>query len=178
VNDQPPPLSFDDDADLFAIPKGRPPATRTGDHPTSARAAARAAAEQDTIKAQVLRFAKDKGADGFIDDDLKAAFPDAPESSYRKRRTELTSDGLILDSGQTRQNRDRNAEVVWQHREFHVGPVKPRHMTQDQWDAHIAKLAARAAEVDEWATQLLREGRAPLGRGLADLAHALKLLRQ
>lgn len=171
-----PPLSFDDDQNLFAVPS-KSPATRTDDHRTSVQAAARVAAEQETIKFQVLRFAKDKGADGFIDDDLKAAFPDSPESSYRKRRSELTADGLILDSGQTRQNRDGNAEVVWQHREFHVGPAKPRHMTQDQWDAHVAKLAALASEVSVWATQMMREGRSGLGHQLADLSHDLKLLR-
>lgn len=171
-----PPLDFED-SDLFAVPKGQPPATRTGDHPTSSKAAARVAAEQDTIKARVLRFAKEAGPGGFIDDDLKAAFPDSPESSHRKRRTELTSDGLILDTGQTRQNRDGNAEVVWVHREFHAGPPKPRHMTQDQWDAHLAKLAALAPEVSSWSTQMTREGRSVLGRALAALSHDLKLLQ-
>lgn len=178
MTDKPPPLNFDDDTDLFAVPdKSKPPATRTGDHPTSSKAAARVAAEQDTIKARVLRFAKDKGLDGFIDADLLAAFPDSPESSHRKRRTELTSEGLIVDSGQTRQNDHGNAEVVWVHREFHAGPIKPRHTTQDQWDQLLAKLAGQAAEVDQFATQMLREGRSGLGHKLADLAHDLKRLR-
>ena len=54
---EPPPLDFGDE-DLFAIPS-KAPATRTADHPTSVKAAARVAAEQETIKARVLRFAKD-----------------------------------------------------------------------------------------------------------------------
>ena len=175
--DNAPPLSFDDDGDLFAVPS-KPPATRTNDHQTSLRAAARAAAMQDTIKGRVLRFAHERGAEGFIDADLLAAFPDSPESSHRKRRTELTSEGLILDSGQTRENGHGNAEVVWVHREFHVGPVKPQHMTQDQWNEHVAKLAGMADTVNEWATAMLRQGANQWGRAMADLAHDLRLLKR
>jgi hypothetical protein len=58
-----------------------------------------------------------------------------------------------------------------------VGPSKPRHMTTEQWDAHMAKLAALAPEVSSWSTQMTREGRSGLGRALADLSHNLKLLR-
>lgn len=177
VDGQAPPLDLDDDGDLFAVPKGAPPATRLDDHPTSNRAAARVAGEQATIKARVHKFAKAAGPDGFIDDDLKAAFADSPESSHRKRRTELTGDGLIVDSGRTRQNGHGNAEVVWVHREFHDGPVKPGRMAQADWDQLVAGLAGQADEVSRWATQMLAEGRSRFGHSLADLARDLKRLR-
>jgi hypothetical protein len=175
--DQPPPLDFDD-GDLFAVPKPKPPATRQDDHPTSSRAAAKVAAAQETIKARVLRFAKEAGADGFIDADLLAKFPDSPESSHRKRRTELTTEGLIVDSGRTRTNDHGNAEVVWLHREFHHGPVRPHQLPQAEWDAVMVRLAARADEVNSWATQAHREGRSAWARGLTELAQDLRLLKR
>jgi len=177
--DQPPPLDFEDDGDLFAVPTpSKPPATRTDDHDTSLRAAARVQAAQGTITWRVVEIAKQRGADGFIDADLLAAFPDSPESSHRKRRTELTAEDIIVDSGRTRQNEHGNAEIVWVHREFAPGPPVPANMAREDWQKLVTKLGDQAQFVNEAATQMLREGRTQFGRALNDLAHDLRQLRR
>lgn len=60
----------------------------------------------------VLDFAIQRG--DFTDGELKAAYPDAPESTYRKRRTELVRKGFLMDTGMTRANRNGREETVWQ----------------------------------------------------------------
>ena len=178
MNNQPPPLDFADDGDLFAVPPAKSkPATRTDDHPTSIKAAARAEAAQGTIRFHVHKFAKDAGEAGFIDADLIAAFPDAPESSYRKRRSELTAEGLIVDSGRQRQNDHGNDEIVWIHREVAFQLTPPSHMKREQWDQLLRDLSAKANVVSGWSTQMIAEGRSAFGRDLNDLAHQLRLLR-
>lgn len=89
------------------------PATRAQDHETSERAAAAMASVTGKIALEVLEFFKHRGLAGGTDDELKVAFPDAAESSYRKRRTELFHKGLLVDTGQTRPNRRGRDEIVW-----------------------------------------------------------------
>jgi len=98
--------------------KGR---TRTPDHATSEAAAESVGRRAPTIRARVLAFAAKRPL-GFIDEELLALDPDAPESSYRKRRTELTDDGLILDSGLKSRKRNGELAIVWCHRKFHPAP--------------------------------------------------------
>lgn len=93
---------------------------RKPDHSTSVAAA-------QTVKRQTLRqlveeHALGVGGRGFIDDDLKAAWPDSPESSVRKRRSEMAEENLILETGRTRLNRKGQSEKVWMHRQFHHNP--------------------------------------------------------
>jgi hypothetical protein len=65
------------------------------------------------IAVDVLLWFRSRGAYGGTDHELTLAFPDAPESSYRKRRTELTQKGLLRDSGRTRKNAKLYDQVVW-----------------------------------------------------------------
>lgn len=89
------------------------PATRAQDQRTSEWAAALMASVTGKIAVEVLDFFKRAGAAGATDDELKVAFPDAAESSYRKRRTELFHKGLLVDTGATRPNRRGREEIVW-----------------------------------------------------------------
>lgn len=91
------------------------PGTRSDDHETSLEAAATVVKVRGTIARRVLEHAAsdDVSGLGFIDDDLKALYPDAPESSYRKRRTELAAAGYLSSAGDQRKNRKGQRELVW-----------------------------------------------------------------
>jgi hypothetical protein len=89
------------------------PATRHDDHRTSEAAADALKPVTGKIALEVLDFYQRRGSYGATDDELKLAFPDAPESSYRKRRTELAQRGLLGDCGETRPNRRGRQEIVW-----------------------------------------------------------------
>ena len=110
-----------DNGPLFA-PRGM---VHNPDHSTSIKAARKV--KRPTIRSKVLAFAEQDG-DGFIDEELRTIDPDAPESSLRKRRTELTDDGYILDSGTERKNSKGQDCTVWIHRKFHPAPppVRPK----------------------------------------------------
>lgn len=94
--------------------------TRTPDHATSEAAAASIQRHLPTIRARVLNFAENT-PEGFIDHDLLVKFGGA-ESSYRKRRTELTEEGLIVATNSTRTNRNGEEATVYVHRKFHPAP--------------------------------------------------------
>lgn len=100
---------------------------RNPDHATSEKAAN--TVRRQPIRKQVLTFSE-TADNGFIDEQLQALNPDAPESSYRKRRSELTDEGYILDTGVTRKNSKGQDSTVWIHRKFHPAPppikVKPK----------------------------------------------------
>lgn len=93
--------------------------TRREDYPTSEAAAD--SVERATIRGKVLAFAETNWM-GFIDDDLRALDPGAPESSFRKRRTELMQDGLIVATDSTRLNKHGKDATVFVHRKFHPNP--------------------------------------------------------
>ena len=93
---------------------------RRDDHRTSYRAAA--GVKRYTLREQVVDYALSAGVKGFIDDALKTVWFDRPESSLRKRRTELAQENILLDTGFTRLNRQGQYETVWVHRSFHPCP--------------------------------------------------------
>lgn len=93
---------------------------RRDDHATSIAAAS--TVRRVTLRQCVLDIALQAGHDGIIDDELKVAHPDTPESSVRKRRTELAQENVLLDIGRTRMNRHGQEETVWMHRDFHWSP--------------------------------------------------------
>lgn len=101
-----------------------------GSDPATSHAAA-ASVKTETIKDRVLAFAIAAGAEGFIDHDLSAIEPTAPESSYRKRRHELLRDGLLINTGATRMNSNNVASFVFKHRDF----------TADQQHVYIGSAA-------------------------------------
>jgi hypothetical protein len=141
--------------DLF-----QPARARATDPDTSHAAAEAVAPFTGTIREQVNAFAKSKGQDGFIDEELSAHFQDSEHSSYRTRRAELVERNVILDSGRRRNNSNGLACVVWVHREHVLQPPPEREgvkltKTQAKTEAetHIAALASGAR-------QMKNEGRA------------------
>jgi hypothetical protein len=96
-----------EDLPLFA-------ATRSDDHETSIEAATKTSLKINEKRAAVLRVAAAREPQGFIDDDLKAVFSGSPESTYRKRRSELAAHGYLVNrNGEKRDNRFGHAELVW-----------------------------------------------------------------
>jgi hypothetical protein len=89
-----------------------PPTQRDGQR-TSYRAADSVAPITGRIATRVLEFARSRGESGFIDEQLFDAYPTEPQSSYRTRRDELVSRGLIEDSGTERPNRRGRDCIVW-----------------------------------------------------------------
>lgn len=92
--------------DLFSL-------FRPNNPETSKEAAKAVAPKRVKIRDRVLEYARDMGAHGITDAELVERWPDAPESSYRKRRTELVQDGKLVDSGRTRLNKHGRRCVVW-----------------------------------------------------------------
>ncbi len=98
--------------------------TRTPDHETSVKAAA--GVKRITIRAKVLAFAE-RMVDGFTDDQLRLTLgANAPESSYRKRRTELTDEGYIVKTDLERPNSNGEMAAVFVHRKFLTNPPLPK----------------------------------------------------
>lgn len=124
--------------DLFDLPKGM---VRLNDHTTSILAAHHV--KRVTIRERVLNIARDAGTVGITDDELKAAHPDSPESSIRKRRTELAQENYLLETARTRRNRHGQMERVWMHRDWHLDPppIVEREKVESK-DDQIARLEA------------------------------------
>lgn len=124
---------------------------RTVDRPTSIKAAREVQRRSGTIREAVENFFALRGPMGATDDEVRRHFGDEkPESSYRKRRTELAQDGIILDTGKERGNRFGVKSTVWVHRD-HAGPgakkVEPVETKRSQREAILA--AAVRAGIDE-----------------------------
>lgn len=117
---------------------------RVPDHATSIKAAR--GVRRFTLREQVMEFARASLAHGFTDDDLKAAQPDRPESSLRKRRTELAQENRLLENGFTRKNRFGQDEKVFVHRDYHPSPppIIERDTTPKQ--SKLARAEAALAE--------------------------------
>lgn len=92
---------------------GNTPLVRTDDHATSQKAAAKVERAITAKRREVLEYALFRSDKGFTDDELIVKFSNAPESTYRKRRTELTQDGDLEDTGMERPNRAGNMQTVW-----------------------------------------------------------------
>jgi hypothetical protein len=143
----------------------RPPLglVRAADHTTSQCAASHVDPNRPKLKARVLQFASDAGPAGFTDEELVLFDPKAPESSLRKRRTELTERNWIIDGGFTRRNRHGEQMKVWVHRKFVADP--PMILS----DADVKAAKARWTAEDERAAvaAYLRNQTVPLS-ALAD----------
>jgi hypothetical protein len=101
--------------DLLIPPQGY----RREDRDTSERAFTK----QDTQKLSrrmetILAYLREKGSAGSTDYDIRMHFgPNDPESSWRKRRSDLTARGLVIDSG-SRVIRNGSTVIVWIAEEF------------------------------------------------------------
>lgn len=96
---------------------------RRNDHSTSVKAARRVITHKVTLKSQVIAFAKESGPYGIIDEDLHAIDPSKPESSFRKRRTELAQKNILIEKhGHTRPNKHGEDCKVFIHRDYAFNP--------------------------------------------------------
>lgn len=115
--------------------------TRSPDRPTSKKAARRV--PRVTVRQLVNEFAL-RARNGFTDEAMQKMRPDWSESTARKRRTEMTEENIILDSGREQINDNGNSMAVWIHRSFHPNPppVAPRKAkpTRKQLEAEIVRL--------------------------------------
>ena len=109
--------------------------TRTPDHVTSTRAAETVNKRKPTLRQIVLDYAARLPL-GFIDENLLLMRPDLPESSLRKRRTELTEENIILASTEARRNSKGQDCIVWRHRDHVLNPppIKPREVKPSRFD--------------------------------------------
>lgn len=95
---------------------------RTDDHDTSIEAAASVEKRLTDIQQQVLNFATSR-PNGFTDEDVEDAFYGGV-STYRKRRTELTAMGKIVDSGRRKKiyynshSKRMRSMIIWIHADF------------------------------------------------------------
>jgi len=154
--------------DLFSIPKPKreeqveargglqeevsdcygPAHARRSDPGTSHRAAREVTPHTDNIRADVEKWARSRGAEGVIDEELSAAFDATDSSSYRTRRGELTAAGKIVDTGRRRANSNARQCIVWKHAQFaHDYTPEPKPLSiREQLLAH----ARRLNEDAEW----------------------------
>ena len=137
---------------------------RQPDHETSIKAAGKV--RRFTLREQVIDFARARGVTGFIDDDLKLFF-DTPESSMRKRRTELAQENIIVQTASTRLNVRGSEERVWVHRDYHPSPppVQERDTTPKQ--SRLARLEAQVSDLTDMVALALPYVEAAIEHGRA-----------
>lgn len=153
--------------DLFAIPTGRPKPPRTANAApeTSHRAAAKVDPVVRSVRDQVIDFAKRAGEQGFTDGQIVALGDDWFEGdrTYRPRRTELTDENIILDSGRRVENERGNPVVVWVHRDFcpDAPPIREAGESREPKRAAKPKSEGRemAVQLGQFAKQMKAEGR-------------------
>lgn len=126
-----------------------------------------------TIRLQVKNYAHEHFE--FTDDELVHAFPDSPESSYRKRRSELTEQGWIVDTGKRRANGDGNLCIVWQHRDHHPDPPPLKTKSGKASKETKAEAQSYVPQLRNYARQMRGEGR---GAFANDLERAAELIAQ
>lgn len=90
--------------------------TRDSDPETSKRAARQAKAGLSKTQNMVLSILKEH-PEGLGDSEIRqianARFGFRPESSYRKRRSDLARLGLVVETGTKRLNEHGSQELVW-----------------------------------------------------------------
>lgn len=99
------------------------------EHDTSIAAAVKVSERKPSIRKIVEDFALTR-PEGFIDEELQALDPNAPESSFRKRRTELADVNTIVPTGLTRKNSKGQDCIVWTHRDHLANAPEPKKRTK------------------------------------------------
>jgi hypothetical protein len=99
----------DDQPDMFGHNRAF---ARRSDPDTSHEAAAVVTPTLRKLQAEVLAFAASCGPQGFTDPELAEHF-DCQGSTYRTRRSELVTMGLVMDSGQRRASPAKRKFAVW-----------------------------------------------------------------
>lgn len=155
--------------------------TRAGAPRTSRKAAEVVAGKKPTIRARVEQYARDRGARGFTDAELRMAVgTTGPESSFRKRRTELAQDGVVLDTGRERPNEHGVKATVWVHKD-HAGKgakrVRPAPSKVGVLEAEVERLRG-ALQGLEQAEATYRRTYESRGGGASETGRAWDLMRR
>ena len=85
---------------------------RRDDRATSVEAATAIHKRVNVLQQKVLAFAKACGSKGFTDRDIERHFL-TQGSTYRTRRTELTAQGLIVDTRETKTHGTNRKHTIW-----------------------------------------------------------------
>lgn len=157
------------------------PHTRSSDPDTSHGAADTLRPRAPSIRKQVLDFALERGRT-FTDDELVLSHPAAPESSFRKRRSELTEENRIVDSRRRSLNRHENEVILWVHRDHarqygvDPGPVRKRTSERQLRSDLVAAARAKAATLRGFGPGLRGQGMSALAGDLEEAAGLLERL--
>lgn len=146
-----------------------PAHARRTDPDTSHRAAREVTPHLDTIRAEVERWALGCGPEGFIDEELSAAFEASDSSSYRTRRAELTDAGRIVFSGRKRLNSSMRQCMIWMHASFRgvePAPERPLSLTE--------RLHRHCNRLDEQAKWCSRQGMIGLAAELEETVACIR----
>ncbi len=112
---------------------------------TSAAAAEKVKPKLPSIRSRVLAFAKGRGQGGFTDPEVVELGPNdiIGERSWRPRRSELTDENRILDSGRRFIGENGNEFVIWIHRDFHPSPppIRERGKREAKWTGEAERKA-------------------------------------
>lgn len=90
---------------------------RVPDHSTSIEAAEKVEQRLSELMTAVLGVLRSFPG-GLTDSELRSemirrGWQDGPESTYRKRRTDLATLGLVIETGERRENERGSREKVW-----------------------------------------------------------------
>jgi hypothetical protein len=108
-----------------------------------------------TLKELVTKYALNKGVNGFTDneliDDYTKYIGEEDNASYtagwrsiQPRRTELTYDGILIDTGTTRKNAKGHDTVVWAHYSFYAtAPIPIPRLSMKELQRRNAELEAQ-----------------------------------
>lgn len=109
INNTLPPTLFDDDR----------PRVHAADPITSHLAADKSQATVHTVRDWVLQLLRDRGplaafevCDLYAEQVRRAGWPKVHHESPRKRMSDMKRDGLLVETGETRVNREGSPEVV------------------------------------------------------------------
>lgn len=111
---------------------------------TSTRAAEAVSRRKWTLRQRVEDFAR-RCPHGFIDEEAGMLDPAAPESSLRKRRTELADENIVLSTGETRRNSKGQDCIVWRHRDHVHNP--PPQRVREKKQSRFGELQERNARL-------------------------------
>jgi hypothetical protein len=84
--------------------------------PTSIMAAEAIYPHLTMLKNGIIKFAAEVGPSGFTDIEMNEHF-DTIKSTYRARRSEITREGIIVDSGRM-QWHDKRWHTIWVHKDY------------------------------------------------------------
>lgn len=149
---------------------------RRSDPLTSHQAAAAVTPGLNALQERVETWAM-RQPGGFLDIDACEAMPDLGGSTVRTRRAELAQRNIIVDSGGRKKPEGASTpHTVWIHRRFVKDPPPILEPASPTAPADRAAALELARQMDSWADQMKKEGRAMFSNALAEGAQLVRKL--